>query len=103
MLRNQALIDLLAQFPSKGYEPLYENLPDKEVRSADTDVWRLTINGSSTYQGGGAGVVLCAPEGTNISHSFKLEFPCTYNEAEYEAVVIGLTSALRMEIQRLLV
>lgn len=47
-------------------------------------------------------VVTYAPDGTNISLAFKLEFFGINNKAEYEALIIGLASALRMGIRRLL-
>lgn len=37
----------------------------------------------------------------NNSLSFRLEFPCSNNVVEYEALVIGLISALQIEIQKL--
>lgn len=40
-------------------------------------------------------------DGTVISLSFRLDFPCFNNVAEYEALVIGPVSALRMGIRRL--
>lgn len=43
------------------------------------------------------------PYCTNDSQSFKLDFPCSNNEAEYEALLIGLKSTLLMGIQRLCV
>lgn len=47
-------------------------------------------------QGEGAGVVLQNNDGTVVSLSFKLDFPCS-NIAEYEALVIGLVSVCKWE------
>lgn len=49
----------------------------------------------------GAGVVLYNPDGVSISLSFKLEFPCSSNIAEYEALLLGLISTLRLGVKRL--
>lgn len=97
---------LLAQFPFEEYELLHEYVPGEEVCSINANEWRFTFNGSSThrftfdgsstYQGSSVKVVLLAPEGTIISFAFTLEFPYTNNEVEYEALVMRLTSALRM-------
>ena len=38
----------------------------------------------------GAGVVLLSPEGDTIECMIRLDFPTTNNEAEYEALVVGL-------------
>lgn len=61
----------------------------------------LAFGGSSSHQGGRLGVVLYNPNGTHVSLSFRPDFPCSNNEAEYETLVIGLVSALRMRIQKL--
>lgn len=54
----------------------------------------LAFDGSSTYRGGGAGVVLYAPNGTNISL-------CSNTETDYETLVIGLIFAVKMTVRRL--
>lgn len=41
------------------------------------------------------------PDGTSTSLAYKLDIPYTNNEAEYEALVIGLTSALKVRVRRL--
>lgn len=55
------------------------------------------FDSSSTDRGSGAEAVLYAPDGTNISLSYKLEFPYSNYEAEYKVVIIGLIYALQME------
>lgn len=40
--------------------------------------------------------VLYAPDGTNISFIFQARIICSNNEAEYEAQIIPLNSALQM-------
>lgn len=46
------------------------------------------------------GVVLCAPNGDSTSLIYKLSFSCSNNEAEYEALIIGLTSTIKVGIRR---
>lgn len=46
-----------------------------------------------------AKVVLYDLDGDNISLSFKSEFPYSNNVFEYEALVIGLVSALQWEFE----
>lgn len=41
------------------------------------------------------------PNGISTSLPYKLDFSCTNNEVEFEALVIGLAFTLRMTIQRL--
>lgn len=54
-------------------------------------------------EGGGGGrvrgVVLYDLKGTNVSLSFRLEFPYSNNVKEYEALVIGSVLVLQMGIQ----
>lgn len=44
----------------------------------------LFYDNSSTHRGAEARMVLYALVGANVSPHFKLEFPCSNNEAEYE-------------------
>lgn len=44
-----------------------------------------------------AGIVLYAPDGNNLSLPFKLKFPYSNNEVEYEALITRFISALQME------
>ncbi|XP_073125417.1 uncharacterized protein [Henckelia pumila] len=50
----------------------------------------LKFDGSSTEGTAGAGVVIISPTEVKTTLSFNLDFPCTNNQAEYEALVIGL-------------
>ncbi|CAL2229588.1 unnamed protein product [Prunus armeniaca] len=64
-------------------------------------MWTLYFDGSSTSKGGGAGVVLINPDGHATALSFKLDFPCTNNVAEYEAFIMGLSTAIEMGAERM--
>lgn len=44
-----------------------------------------------------------ALDDNNVSLSFKLEFPCSKNEAEHETMIVGLILALYIEIRKLCV
>ena len=43
-------------------------------------------------------IVLTTPEGSIIEQSFTLGFPASNNEAEYEAVLAGLRSAITLRV-----
>jgi ribonuclease HI len=47
----------------------------------------------------GAGLVFVTPRGGIIRHSLALIEPCTNNEAEYEALIVGLELSLELEIK----
>ena len=46
--------------------------------------------------GANAGIDVITPEGIQLEHSFKLGFRASNNEAEYEALLIGLRTVLGM-------
>ncbi|KAL0294303.1 UNVERIFIED_CONTAM: hypothetical protein Sradi_6893500 [Sesamum radiatum] len=50
--------------------------------------WLLHVDGSSTTQGSGAGIVITSPRGENLEFSVKFGFKASNNEAEYEGLVI---------------
>ncbi|KAL0420640.1 UNVERIFIED_CONTAM: hypothetical protein Slati_3086900 [Sesamum latifolium] len=56
-------------------------------------VWLLHVDGSSTTQGSGAGVVITSPQGEDLEFAIKFNFKASNNEAEYEALVIGMRMA----------
>jgi len=93
---------LLAQFPGKKKFPL-DDVVLREVAMAEEvrKQWIMKFNGSSTTQSGGVGVVLYHEEDKVVALSFKLEFPCSNNMAEYEAYLTGLATALEMGVKHL--
>ncbi|XP_030936205.1 uncharacterized protein LOC115961348 [Quercus lobata] len=54
---------------------------------------RTLLQRSSISTGGGAGIVLANGENEALSMSFKLDFLCSNNVAEYEAYLTGLVIA----------
>ncbi|KAK4403978.1 Ribonuclease HI [Sesamum angolense] len=51
--------------------------------------WKLFVDGSSTLQGSGAGVILETPQGDKIQYGLRFSFDASNNEAEYEALLAG--------------
>ena len=100
--KSQAIANLLAQFPGEeefplGDEVLREVVMAEEVR----EQWVMKFDGSSTTQSGWVGVVLYHEEDEAVALSFKLEFPCSNNTAEYEAYLTRLATALEMGVEHL--
>ena len=52
--------------------------------------WVMKFDGSLTTHLGGAGIVLYHEGDEAVALSFKLEFPCSKNTAEYEAYLTKL-------------
>ena len=48
-------------------------------------------------------MVLISPEGEIMKYAARLQFPATNNEAEYEALLIGLSLARVLETKTLIV
>ena len=52
--------------------------------------WIFKFDGSSMEKSARAGIVIISPKGIKTTLFFNLAFKCTNNQAEYEALVIGL-------------
>jgi len=46
--------------------------------------------------------IITSPLGVKMKYAARLEFQCTNNIVEYEAILLGLQKARAMEIQRLI-
>ncbi|KAL0406016.1 UNVERIFIED_CONTAM: hypothetical protein Slati_3915500 [Sesamum latifolium] len=57
---------------------------------------------SSTTQGSGAGIVITSPQGEDLEFAIKFGFKASNNEAEYEALVIGMRMAHEVGARHLL-
>nr|XP_025652340.1 uncharacterized protein K02A2.6-like [Arachis hypogaea] len=55
--------------------------------------WKLHVDGSSNSTYGGTGVILENQDGITIEQSIRYEFPVSNNQAEYEALLAGLSLA----------
>jgi hypothetical protein len=91
--------DLGAYMLSEVPETPMPFVPESELEHSQ--VWSMTFDGASSRQGSGAGVVITAPSGMIFPFSSRLEFDCTNNMAEYEALLFGLRKARKMGIKLL--
>jgi ribonuclease HI len=69
----------------------------------ENQIWSLYFDGSKSKEGAGAGCIIIDPAGNKTLLACRLEFECTNNIAEYEALLLGLRKALDMHIQNLVV
>ncbi|XP_028112928.1 uncharacterized protein LOC114311044 [Camellia sinensis] len=100
-IKSQALAVPLAHFPSGEHEPPSDELPGDEFQAAEVNTkgeWSLSFDGSSASKGGGAGKVLISPNQIEVNLSYKLDFKCSNNEAEYEALILRLMAALHLGV-----
>ncbi|XP_057724000.1 uncharacterized protein LOC130939958 [Arachis stenosperma] len=63
--------------------------------------WKLHVDGASNQTFGGAGIILESPNGVVYEQSVRFEFPISNNQAEYEALIGGLTLATEVGAKRL--
>ena len=52
--------------------------------------WKVYVDNAANQKGSGVGIVLVSPEMITIEKSLKLDFLVTNNEAEYEALLMGM-------------
>nr|GEV26381.1 reverse transcriptase domain-containing protein [Tanacetum cinerariifolium] len=72
-----------------------------EVEEELSEPWTLFTDGSSCVHGFRAGLILTNPEGTKFTYALRFEFNATNNEAEYEALIVGLRITNQMGINNL--
>ncbi|XP_057246688.1 uncharacterized protein LOC130589444 [Beta vulgaris subsp. vulgaris] len=91
-IKSQALADFVADF-----SPTLEAIAQTEVSMLEVNTtnskWILHVDGSSNFRGAGLGVLLKSPQGDIIARAISCDFKATNNEAEYEALLAGLTLA----------
>ena len=100
-VKGQVLADLVAEFAECPEEAsmTQNNMVEKSIRSISTQrssSWRVYVDGASNQRGAGLGLVLISPEGVIIEKSLRLGFSATNNEAEYEALLIGMSMVQKM-------
>ncbi|GKG57347.1 reverse transcriptase domain-containing protein, partial [Tanacetum coccineum] len=66
-----------------------------------SEPWILFMDGSSCINGSGVGLILTNPEGIEFTYALRFMFEATNNEAEYEALIVGLNIADQMGVQNL--
>ncbi|XP_028102204.1 uncharacterized protein LOC114301451 [Camellia sinensis] len=93
---------LLGTVPFGEHEPAEVSLPGAvHVSAAAVEAyWDLKFDGASGAGKGGAGITLTS-EGEKFHLSYKLDFECSNNEAEYEALILGLIAAEKKGLRKL--
>ena len=94
-IKGQVLLDLVAEFTEPQIEelPSVGNMDEKLVGMISQyhlPTWEVYVDGASNQKGSGIGLVLISPEKVIIEKSLRLDFSAMNNEAEYEALLIGM-------------
>jgi ribonuclease HI len=90
-IQSQALADFIADWTPGAHE---------EGTSKDTEAWTVFCDGSWGTFGARAAAVLVAPSKVKTCFAVKLDFSCTNNIVEYEALLLGLRKLRAMGIRR---
>jgi ribonuclease HI len=83
---------------------LEENVEERNIdwdRNRRSQIWTLYFDGSKSQEGLGAGCILIDKKGKRHFLSCRLEFECTNNTVEYEALVQGLKKAIDINVKEL--
>ena len=65
--------------------------------------WMIQTDGSAMKKVRGAGVVLISLKKETLKYAIKLQFPATNNEAEYEALLTGLSLVKALGARNLII
>jgi hypothetical protein len=63
---------------------------EQEISCLNTCPWQLFFDGSVCKEGQGISYVLVSPNGLVDEKSIRIEYCCTNNQIEYEALMFGL-------------
>ncbi|WRX13925.1 Integrase [Theobroma cacao] len=106
-IKGSAIADFLADRANEDYESVSFDFPDEdlmavlhieEVSPNELNPWKVYFDGASNALGHGIGAVLISPNGKYYPATTRLNFNCTNNMAEYEALVMGLQAAIEMKV-----
>ncbi|RDY03048.1 hypothetical protein CR513_13388, partial [Mucuna pruriens] len=84
-IKAQALVDFVTEMTAGSEEV--------EVNNG----WFLSVDGASNQTGSGAEVILEGPNGVLIEPSVQFEFKARNNQAEYEALLVGMILVKELE------
>ncbi|MGG6712933.1 UNVERIFIED_CONTAM: reverse transcriptase-like protein, partial [Salmonella enterica subsp. enterica serovar Weltevreden] len=86
-IKGQVLADFLAEGVEEGKQ---EEIPGQ---------WVIYVDGASCGAGAGAGLHLVSPTGEKFAYAIWFEFLATNNEAEYEALIAGMSLARKLGLK----
>ncbi|GKV19329.1 hypothetical protein SLEP1_g29608 [Rubroshorea leprosula] len=101
--KAQILVDFIVELSKEEKAALDTPLPTPPAKRQSSEVeeeqarvippdlcWVLHVDGSSSENGSGAGIILTSPEGETFEYALKFTFEASNNRAEYEALLGGL-------------
>ena len=98
-IKGQAFIDFVAKFTYKTIklEPMKSD--SNPIPSTLSNAWKIFVDGSTNWEGSEIGIALEIPTHEKILRAFKLDFPISNNEIEYETLLTGLRIAMNLDVK----
>ncbi|XP_071722260.1 uncharacterized protein [Rutidosis leptorrhynchoides] len=111
-VKGQALADFILEctIPDRPIERTKTNdkktqpkNPTQTLGSEELDIeyWNMYFDGASNKLGNRAGIILTSPHGFTIQYALALDFDSRNNEAEYEAMLAGLSLAQSVDVKNI--
>ncbi|XP_071901198.1 uncharacterized protein [Coffea arabica] len=69
---------------------------DTEAAERADPTWTLYVDGVSSKEGCGAGLLLISPTGEELPYALRFGFRASNNESEYEALIAGMEMARKL-------
>ena len=100
-VKGQVLTDLIAEFAETPVENETNEYRINEksiglIAAQEPLQWKVYVDGAANQKGSGVGLVLISPEELVVEKSLRLGFSAMNNEAEYEALLEGMSIIHRM-------
>ena len=100
-IKGQVLANLVAEFAEPPLEEMAvaQNMDGKSVGTISLQeplFWKVYVDGAANQRGSGVGLVLVSPEQITIEKLLRLGLSATNNEAEYKALLEGMSMVQRM-------
>ena len=94
-IKGQVLADLVAEFTESQLkeEGEKQSTGGKSVETISLQgplSWKLYVDDAANQRGSGVGLVVMSLEKISIEKSLRLSFSAINNEAEYEALLVGM-------------
>ena len=100
-VKGQVLADLVAEFAElpEEVEVKQHGMDEKSVGLISTQnpsPWKVYVDGATNQWGSRVGLVLVSSKKITIEKSLRLGFSATNNEADYEALLMGMAMVQKM-------
>ncbi|PKI60160.1 hypothetical protein CRG98_019448 [Punica granatum] len=104
-VKGQAIADHLAEFPIDDDTLINTDFPNEGILQVDEEKeepsWKMYFDGAVNSVGSGVGAILISPDGRHYPVAAKVDFSCTNNVAEYEAISKGnIVEPLEIEVAK---